>query len=164
MTKHIFVGIVQKNPTMKYTLLMLCLSFTFSGNAQSFSDFESYTPQIVIPLGNPPIVKDGNMTIYYNFINCDSAFKRPFNLVVQVCDSGMFQPCTIYTKPCTVDSIFRKQIIWTLHKVPMTLCGTLLVRASIETLQGKILLTSDKTKVFMTCYLPKKDSAQKIDQ
>lgn len=149
---------------MKYLLLILCLGVTVNGNAQSFSDFESYEPQIVLDMDHFPVVKDGVMTIGYNYLYCDDAFKLPVILTVTVCDSALFQPCTFYSEIIKPDSSMPKQVTWTLNKIPMSLCGTILVTASITTMGGKPLLKPHQMKVFTICYLPKKDSVQVIEK
>lgn len=155
LTKQIFIGIVKKTPTtMKYLLLLICFTTSAWCHAQ----------QILLDMDHFPVVKNGIMTIGYQYINCDTVFKKPFNFVVQVCDSGMFQPCAMYIERIAVDSIVHDKITWTLNKVPISLCGTLLVTASIETPQGEKLLESTPMKVYMTCYLPKKDSAQIVEK
>ena len=139
---------------MKYLLLLICFTAPVWCHAQ----------QILLDMNHFPVVKDGKMTIGYKYINCDNTFKKPFKLVVTVCDSGMFEPCTFYSETIKPDSSMPKQATWTLNKIPSSLCGTLLVTASITTMDEEPLLEPFTMKVFMTCYLPKKDSVQVIEK
>ena len=149
---------------MKYVLIFFCFSASTYGNAQSIDNGTAKTAQIVLDMNHFPTVKDGVMTIGYKYPNCDNSFKKPCILTVTVCDSALFQPCTFYSETIKTDSIIPAQITWTLNKIPISLCGTLLVTASITDMDEEPLLKPFTMKVFMTCYLPKKDSVQVIEK